>query len=162
MIKNLLNLTKVALLAFSISLLLGSCTKEYITKEYTVNPEGDFAIVLNKFVTIRKGDWIWNNSTNRYEAIVSYPELSKEEFDNGALVSGVFITQSAGGSESLETLPYVRTWSVDGIKFTETISCTLMYPKSILFSIQASDLEQDPDAPQEYQFKVAIIKNFTY
>lgn len=160
MTKKLLNLTKVALLIFSISFLLGSCTKE---NTYYVDPQGDFAIVLNEFVNIKSGDWKWNDKTSRYEAIVSYPKLSKEEFNDGALVAGVFLPQGNSTTERLEALPYIKTWYINSDIFTETISCALEYPtKSIIFSIQASDLAKDDDARQDYEFKVTIIKNFTY
>lgn len=160
MTRKLLNLSKIALLVFSISFLFGSCTKE---NTYFVDPQGDFAIVLNEFVNIKRSDWNWNANNNRYEAIVSYPELSAEEFNDGALVAGVFIPVGSSTTERLESLPYVKTWYVDSDVFTETISCALEYPtKSIIFSIQASDLAKDDDARQDYEFKVAIIKNFTY
>lgn len=159
MTKKLLNLTKVALLIFSISFLLGSCTKDnYIT------PEGEFAYVLLKDnITIKANQWTWDVATARYKASVSFPELQKNDYEAGMAVGNIFIT-GKDGKEGVYPLPYIRSYfDSDGFPFTETISCALSYDKrNVEFYIEPSDKFEDLDAPDTYYFKVALIFNFIY
>lgn len=144
---------------FLATLLFSACTEE---KTYVVKPEGEFAIVYNKTANISADQWRWNVDAARYEASVSYPELSTQEFEEGIVVGNVYISDSQ--NDKLFPMPYVRTW-IDNANniFTETISCSLSNDKkSVDFYIDSSDKFQDPGARVDYSFKVAIIINFTY
>ncbi|PXV68084.1 hypothetical protein CLV62_102115 [Dysgonomonas alginatilytica] len=160
MTKKLLNLTKIALLIFSISFLLGSCTKE---NTYFVDPQGDFAYVLLKDnITINANQWNWDPITGRYKASVSFPELQKNDYEAGMAVGNIYIFDN-DGKENVLPLPYIRSYIENDIPFTETISCALSYDKkNVEFYIESSDKFEDPAARVKYDFKVALIFNFTY
>ena len=156
MTKKLLNLTKVALLIFSISFLFGSCTKEYYTNDvYIDNP-----IVIN-FVpfTVKKADWKWNPEESRYEYFIAFPELTKHMYDNGVINASIFRIDELNNIEVQTPLPYVKHW-LDGnkISFTEVISYDISYEdKSIGFYIQSSKMAPDEEAKKDYEFKVSVI-----
>lgn len=163
MTKKLLNLTKVALLIFSISFLLGSCTKEYYTNDVYIKPEGDFAYVfLKDNIKIDINQWSWDPASGRYKAAVAFPELKESDYEFGMAVGNIYIV-GTDGKESIFPMPYVRSFLENDIPFTETISCALSYDKkNVEFYIENSDKFKDPGAPDTYYFKVALIYNFTY
>lgn len=160
MTKKLLNLTKITLLIFSITFLLGSCTKE---NTYYVDPQGEFAYVfLKDNIIINANQWTWDPITGRYKASVSFPELRQSDYDFGMAVGNVFIIGD-DGKESVFPLPYIRSYIENDIPFTETISCALSYDKkNVEFYIESSDKFEDPAARATYEFKVALIYNFVY
>ncbi|MEN9918092.1 MAG: hypothetical protein RL662_528 [Bacteroidota bacterium] len=157
--KKYLTFTSIVLLILTSSLFLSSCTEEKI-----ISPSGDFAIVYNKYATIEANQWRWSELNGRYEASVSYPELQKDEYDDGITVGNIF-TINNNNVEKLHPLPYIKTW-VDGnsgLLYTETISCALSFDrKAVEFYIETSDKARDDSTLDEYEFKVAIIVNLRY
>lgn len=119
-------------------------------------------------VTIKNGDWVWDNEVGRYEAVVDLPELSKFVYENGAQLGYVFIGQQ-GVNEVQKMLPYVHTyWEIEEgeegeedveVLYTETISCDFMYgaPSTVAFYIQASDLFRNDNILSDYDFRVVLI-----
>lgn len=165
--KCLFTCIKTSVICCMVALFFSCTTEEYITEEYIeyiteyVDPEGEFAYVFYDVVTIKKTDWKWDPAMQRFEASAEFPEFFRDEYDYGALVGNVFINEN--GEEKLQILPYIKTWQDGNITFTETISCALSFDKQrVFFYIQSSDLIMDEEAPQEYEFKVSIIFNFTY
>lgn len=160
MTRKLLNLSKIALLVFSISVLLGACTKE---NTYYVDPQGDFAYVLLKEdIKIDISQWRWDDYTGRYKATASFPELQKSDYEFGMAIGNIY-TFDKDNKESVSPMPYIRSFLSNDIPFTETISCALSYDKkNVEFYIESSDKFKDPDAPATYYFKVALVFNFTY
>jgi len=110
-------------------------------------------------ITVSKEDWIWNDNKSQWEAVKSLPELTSNIYEEGAQLAYLFLgTQGSGEVQKL--LPYVETWSdVNGNIFTETISCDyqLGNPSTVAFFIKESDLYEDPDAPQNYAFRIVLL-----
>ena len=115
-------------------------------------------------VSIKKADWEWINETNRYEAIVELPELTKFVYENGAQLGYVFIGEQ-GDNEVQKMLPYVHTHyeglddSGNEIIYTETISCDFIYglPSTAAFYIQSSDLFRNDDILANYNFRLVLV-----
>lgn len=115
-------------------------------------------------VSIKNGDWVWDNEVGRYEAIVDLPELTKFVYEKGVQIGYVFIGEQ-GVNEVQKILPYVHSYyegeDADGkpILYTETISCDFMYgtPSTVAFYIQASDLGRDDSILSDYNFRVVLI-----
>lgn len=110
-------------------------------------------------ITVRKSDWVWNNSKAQWEAIKNLPELTSNIYEDGALITYLFLGKQ-GKDEIQKLLPYVETWSdADGNIFTETISCDyqLGNPSTVAFFIKDSDLYQDLNAPQDYNFRIVLL-----
>lgn len=160
MTRKLLNLSKIALLVFSISFLLGSCTKE---NTYFVDPQGDFAYVLLKDnIKIDANQWKWDPVYKRYYAAVSFPEMQESDYEFGMAIGNIYIVDNEG-KEGLYPLPYPRSYFDNDLTFTETINCALSYDKrNVEFYIESSDKFKDPEAPATYYFKVGLVFNFTY
>ncbi len=119
-------------------------------------------------VSIKNGDWVWDNAVGRYEAVVDLPELTKFVYEKGAQFGYVFIGKQ-GVNEVQKILPYVHTyWELEQgeegeddveVLYTETISCDFMYgtPSTVAFYIQASDLGRDDSILSDYNFRVVLI-----
>lgn len=115
-------------------------------------------------ITIRENQWSWNKVAEQWEATASLPELDKFIYDSGAVLAYVFLG-TAGKDEKQVQLPYVNTYFAGldeegyDIIFTETISYEYKIDngKSITFIIKSSDLFQDEDAPNNYNFRVVLI-----
>lgn len=115
-------------------------------------------------VRIKKSDWLWDDETGRYDALVDLPELTKFVYENGAQLAYVFIGEQ-GVDEVQKMLPYVHTYyeGVDDfgkeIIYTETISCDFMYgsPSTAAFYIQASDLGRDDSILADYNFRIVLV-----
>lgn len=119
-------------------------------------------------VSIKNGDWVWDNAVGRYKAVVDLPELTKFVYEKGAQFGYVFIGKQ-GVNEVQKILPYVHTyWELEQgeegeddveVLYTETISCDFMYgtPSTVAFYIQASDLGRDDSILSDYNFRVVLI-----
>ncbi len=114
---------------------------------------------------VKKEDWVWNDKAAQYEVVADIPELTKFIYEEGAAIGYVFIG-TQGDDEVQKILPYVNTYSGkndDGqtVYFTETISCDFQFKdggkSTVAFFIKSSDLFKDPDAPQNYSFRVVLI-----
>ncbi len=110
-------------------------------------------------INVSKSDWIWNDSKSQWEAIKSLPELTSNIYEQGAQLAYLFLG-TQGSDEVQKLLPYVETWKDgNGNIFTETISCDyqLGSPSTVAFFIKESDLYKDPDAPQNYAFRIVLL-----
>lgn len=116
-------------------------------------------------IQVKKSDWQWNNKSEQWEAFADLPELTEFIYENGAALGYVFIGEP-GVDEVQKLLPYVNTYyagddEVSGLPiiFTETISCDFQFgnPSNVGFSIKASDLFDDEEAPQNYYFRIVLI-----
>ena len=78
------------------------------------------------------------------------------------MISYVFIGEQ-GVDEVQKLLPYINTYSFTddygSSTFTETISADFQYgnPSTVAFFIKDSDLADDPNAPQNYNFRIVLI-----
>jgi len=117
-------------------------------------------------IQVNQNDWEWNDQERRYEAIFSLPELTEFIYESGAVLGYLFLGEQ-GVNEVQKMLPYVHTYySTDTggnitETFTETISYDVMYQSGgnsdVAFFIQASDVFEDTNAPQTYNFRVVLI-----
>ena len=114
-------------------------------------------------INVKKEDWKWNEKAAQYEAIADLPDLTKFIYEEGAVIGYVFLgTQDVDEVQKL--LPYVNTYSEQDdtgktVYFTETISCDFQLgnPSTVAFFIKSSDLFRDPDAPQNYNFRIVLV-----
>ncbi len=115
-------------------------------------------------INVSKSDWIWNDSKSQWEAIKSLAELTSKIYEEGAQLAYLFLGKQ-GEDEVQKLLPYVETYyagyDVNGnpIYFTETISCDyqLGNPSTVGFFIKDSQQAKDPDAPQNYAFRIVLL-----
>ena len=116
-------------------------------------------------IPVEKSDWQWIADRGHFEAIFDLPELDEFIYENGAVLAYLFIGEQ-GVDEVQNALPYVRTYPAEDdqgnlVTFTETISYGVMFKaggkSNIAFYIQASDLLEDPEAPNMYNFRVVLI-----
>lgn len=115
-------------------------------------------------ITVNWDDWVWNTSSAQWEAIYDLPELDEFIYEQGAQLGYVFIGQQ-GVDEVQKLLPYVDTYYAgddsqgNPIYFTETVSVDYQFgnPSTVAFFIKDSQLAQDPDAPQTYNFRIVLI-----
>lgn len=109
-------------------------------------------------ISIKQQDWQWNENAAQFEAVVDLPELTKFIYEKGANLGYVFIGEQ-GKDEVQKMLPYVNTYSADNSTFTETISFDIQFgnPSTVAFFIKSSDLYKDPEAPQNYNFRIVLI-----
>lgn len=110
-------------------------------------------------INVSKTDWVWNDSKSQWEAIKSLPELTSNIYEQGAQLTYLFLG-TQGSDEVQKLLPYVETWKdANSNIFTETISCDyqLGSPSTVAFFIKESDLYKDPDAPQNYAFRIVLL-----
>lgn len=119
---KMLRLAKYAtllLLLLSISYSCSDSSQDYID-EYEIRRMIEDAIRKNNQdleftqwkivnISIKKADWVWDNETGRYDAIVDLPELTKFVYENGAQLAYVFIGEQ-GVDEVQKMLPYVHTY----------------------------------------------------
>ena len=113
----------------------------------------------NVNINVSKEDWIWNDKKSQWEAVKSLPELTSNIYEEGAQLAYLFLG-TQGYDEVQKLLPYEETWSDgNGNIFTETISCDyqLGNPSTVAFFIKESDLYEDPDAPQNYAFRIVLL-----
>ena len=120
--------------------------------------EGQWTIVN---INVSKEDWIWNDYKSQWEAVKSLPELTSNIYEEGAQLAYSFLG-TQGYDEVQKLLPYEETWSDgNGNSFTETISCDyqLGNPSTVAFFIKdkESNLYKDPDAPQNYAFRIVLL-----
>ena len=120
--------------------------------------EGQWTIVN---INVSKEDWIWNDKKSQWEAVKSLPELTSNIYEEGAQLAYSFLG-TQGYDEVQKLLPYEETWSDgNGNSFTETISCDyqLGNPSTVAFFIKdkESNLYKDPDAPQNYAFRIVLL-----
>lgn len=151
MTKKLLNLTKVALLIFSISFLLGSCTKE----TFIENP----VYIDQTFSNVSRDQWTWNPETSRFERSFNI-NINQHMYDDGVINVSLFFWDYNSNSEKQTTLPYTRAWIENGtnITYTETIGYEIsLVSRTITFWIQTSDLYESNDSKDDYEFKLSII-----
>lgn len=113
--------------------------------------------------TVKKEDWKWNDQAKQYEAIANLPQLTEFIYENGAAIGYVFIG-TRGDDEVQKLLPFVNTYSGtnnagETVYFTETISYDFQLgnPSTVAFFIKSSDLFKDPEAPQNYKFRIVLI-----
>lgn len=116
-----------------------------------------------KNFTVKKEEWKWSEDRAQYEFVFNLPELTEFIYENGAQIGYVFIGEQ-GKDEVQKLLPYVNTYSSkndagETVYFTETISCDFQLgnPSTVAFFIKSSDLFKDPDAPQNYNFRIVLI-----
>ena len=111
-------------------------------------------------IQVKKNDWKWNDKAEQWEAFADLPELTEFIYENGAALGYIFLG-TQGVDEVQKLLPYVNTYSdFDGSNtFTETISCDFQLgtPSTVGFFIKLSDLFEDLDAPQNYNFRIVLI-----
>lgn len=113
-------------------------------------------------ITVNANDWEWNDNTSQWEAFYNLPELTEFIYENGAIISYVFIGQQ-GEDEVQKLLPYINTYSFTDQQgtstFTETISADFQYgnPSTVGFFIKDSDLAKDPEAQQTYNFRIVLF-----
>lgn len=115
-------------------------------------------------IQVKKTEWEWNDKAEQWEAFADLPELTEFIYENGAALGYVF-RGTQGVDEVQKILPYVDTHYTgddeDGnpIIFTETISCDFQLgtPSSVGFFIKSSDLFEDSEAPQNYNFRIVLI-----
>lgn len=154
---------------FFVGLLLGgySCANDdYLSEREIQNMineslDGQWQVM---FFKINKGDWTWNENSAQWEAFGNLPELTPFIYENGILEAYVFILND--DSEVQKHLPYVETYGYDVdendnvIPFTETISVDyqLGSPSTVGFFIKDSQLVMDPDAPQDYEFRIVLLQ----
>ena len=174
------NITKILLAsAFFASILLGgsSCATDDTLSELEVRRMIEQALQENnanleftqwEIVNIQanQGDWEWDDQERRYEAIYSLPELTEFIYENGAVLGYLFLGQQ-GVNEVQKMLPFVHTYYGTDTEgnitetFTETISYDVMYQSGgnsdVAFFIQASDVYEDANAPQAYNFRLVLI-----
>lgn len=114
---------------------------------------------------VKKADWKWNDKEAQYEFVADIPKLTKFIYEDGAAIGYVFIG-TQGVDEVQKILPFVNTYTGKNdagqpVHFTETISCDFQYKdggkSTVAFFIKSSDLFKDPDAPQNYTFRVVLI-----
>ena len=117
-----------------------------------------------EIVNFTVNDWTWNPDAAQWEAIYDLPELDEFIYEQGAQLGYVFIGQQ-GVDEVQKLLPYINTYyggdDLQGnpIYFTETVSVDYQFgdPSTVAFFIKDSQLAQDPDAPQTYNFRIVLI-----
>ena len=115
-------------------------------------------------ITVKKGDWKWDNDEGRYDAIYNFPELTKFIYESGAQLGYVFIGQQ-GKNEIQKMLPYIHTYyegeddQGNPILYTETISYDFQLgsPSTVAFYIQSSDLGRDDEILGDYNFRIVLI-----
>lgn len=153
--------TKLGFLLVSALLIFSACTEE---KYYpTVYPEGDFAYVkLIDRLTINQNQWRWNDYNGRYEVSIPFSNLDENDYDVGMVVGNIFVLDE-NNKEYSTPLPFIRTWYKGNYPYVETISCAISYnKKNIEFYIESSDKDLNSGEPNTYEFKIALIYNFTY
>jgi hypothetical protein len=174
------NITKILLAsAIFASILLGgySCATDDTLSELEVRRMIEQALQENNAnleftqweivnIQVNQNDWEWNVQERRYEAIFSLPELTEFIYESGAVLGYLFLGEQ-GVNEVQKMLPYVHTYySTDTggnitETFTETISYDVMYQSGgnsdVAFFIQASDVFEDTNAPQTYNFRLVLI-----
>jgi|AGTN01.2.fsa_nt_gi hypothetical protein len=115
-------------------------------------------------IPVNRADWTWNGNTAQWQVVKDLPDLTEFIYENGAQLAYVFIGQQ-NVDEVQKMLPYINTYYAGNdeggnpIYFTETISCDyqLGSPSTVAFFIKDSQLAQDPDAPQTYNFRIVLI-----
>ena len=174
------NITKILLAsAIFASILLGgySCATDDTLSELEVRRMIEQALQENNAnleftqweivnIQVNQKNWEWNDQERRYEAICSLPELTEFIYESGAVLGYLFLGEQ-GVNEVQKMLPYVHTYySTDTggnitETFTETISYDVMYQSGgnsdVAFFIQASDVYEDTNAPQTYNFRLVLI-----
>ena len=151
-------------------LLMGtSCSNDDYLKDYEIQKMIDESLngqwkIIN--ITVKKGDWQWDDKVRQYQAIYDLPQLTKSIYEEGAVLGYLFLGQQ-GDDEVQKPLPFVNTYfggnDTEGkpIYFTETISYDVQYKdnskSTVAFFIKDSQLENDPDAPQNYNFRIVLI-----
>ena len=112
--------------------------------------------------TVNATQWTWNNSFNRWEATRPLDYIDNFIYENGAVLGFVFLG-TPDQDEVQTSLPYIRSYlqeTTDGglIDFTETIG--FEYSKltnRVTFYIEPSDGVDDPEARQNYNFRIVMI-----
>lgn len=115
-------------------------------------------------ITVNSNDWQWIPEAAHWEAVYDLPELDDFIYEYGAQIGYVFIGQQ-GVNEVQKMLPYSESYYAgddeDGkpVYFTETIDVDyqLGNPSTVAFYIKDSQLAQDDDAPQLYNFRIVLI-----
>lgn len=146
-----------------------SCSNDDYLKDYEIQKMIDESLNGQwkiKNIAVDKDHWVWNASMSQYEAIYDLPELTKSIYEEGAVLGYIFLGQQ-GVDEVQKPLPFVNTYfggnDTEGkpIYFTETISYDVQYKdnskSTVAFFIKDSQLENDPDAPQNYNFRIVLI-----
>lgn len=131
-----------------------------IIKQETENIATGWKIVN---ISVKKEEWQWNDNAAQYETFADLPELTEFIYEEGAAIGYVFLGEQ-GVDEVQKLLPYINTYSGknnagETVYFTETISCDFQLgnPSTVGFFIKSSDLFKDPEAPQNYNFRVVLI-----
>jgi len=123
--------------------------------------------------TVRSQDWTWNSFHRRYEYIFFDASwLDEDMYWDGLVTAAVHLTESGvddqGAYENkvLRNLPFVHSYNEAGPRnaYTETIGFDIGEPSaggrgSIMFYIQASDLNDTPDHLTSYSFKVTWFRD---
>jgi hypothetical protein len=115
-------------------------------------------------IEVRANDWEWDDDAAQWKAVADLPELKEHIYEDGAILGYVFIG-TQGVDEVQKLLPYVDTYyggddeAGNPIYFTETISVDyqLGNPSTVGFFIKDSQLASDPNAPQNYNFRIVLI-----
>lgn len=146
MTRKLLNLSKIALLVFSISFLFGSCTKE----TFIENPIHQTEWYVNEF-NIRSADWKWDDNLKLYYADGTLPDLDSDIYDKGAVIGYVYLG-TQGQDEVMSVLPYLgpddnyeRIWFDVSYDLGRTVR--FYYQWNNLANIR----------PANYNFKITLI-----
>lgn len=124
--------------------------------------------------TVRVQDWQWNTVHSRYQYVFfDAPWLDEDMYWDGLVTAAVHITEEdlddAGWYDTkvLRNLPFVHTYNEGAGPYTETIGFDIGEPAaggrgSIMFYIQASDLDGTGDFLTDYSFKVTWFRDTEY
>ena len=146
-----------------------SCSNDDYLKDYEIQKMIDESLNGQwkiKNIAVDKNHWVWNATNGQYEAVYDLPELTKSIYEEGAVLGYIFFGQQ-GVDEVQKPLPFVNTYfggnDTEGkpIYFTETISYDVQYKdngkSTVAFFIKDSQLAKDPNAPQNYNFRIVLI-----
>ncbi len=118
-------------------------------------------------IKINKADWNWvledknkPEMGGHYEATAQLPELTENIYKEGAVLGYIILPNNVQ-----KPLPWINTYSTivnnQNITFSETISYDVQFvagkQSNVLFTIKDSDLANDQNAPQDYNFKIVLI-----
>lgn len=68
-----------------------------VTEQYYVGAE-----VITRDYSVEKDQWGWNEVYNRYEYIISVPEIDERLYEYGTIVGTIFVVEDAVGGGTYE------------------------------------------------------------
>lgn len=150
MTKKILNLSKIALFIFSISFLLGSCTKETFIENPAIETQWD----VRDFV-VRDNMWLWDPVDECYYCEFTHNQLTDFVAEDGVVSVSAFID---GTFRPLAFTTYF--YDTQSHFVSETINFEYG-ARFIRFNVTASDLFDNVNVntfrPGTYTFKTTLI-----